>query len=35
MNSKEPPLDISDTFLGQFGHEQGGLIHTDQGGELA
>jgi hypothetical protein len=33
--TKEPPLDIVDTFLDHCGHEHGGLIHTDQGGELA
>ena len=34
-NSKAPPLDILDTFLSRFGHEKGGSIRTDQGGELA
>ena len=34
-NTKEPPLDILDTFLSRFGHERGGSIRTDQGGELA
>jgi hypothetical protein len=33
--SKEPPLDIIDTFLDCFGHVNGGLIRSDQGGELA
>ena len=33
--SKAPPLDILDTFLTRFGHENGGLVRTDQGGELA
>ncbi len=33
--SKEPPLDIIDTFLDCFGHVNGGSIHSDQGGELA
>ncbi len=33
--SKELPLDIIGTFLDHCGHEHGGLIHTDQGGELA
>jgi hypothetical protein len=33
--SKEPPLDIIDTFLDRCGHELVGSIHTDQGGELA
>jgi hypothetical protein len=34
-NTKEPPLDIVDTFLSRFGHANGGSIRTDQGGELA
>lgn len=34
-NTKEPPLAILDAFLGRFGHEKGGSIRTDQGGELA
>ena len=33
--SKEPPLDIIDTFLNRFGHRNGGSIRSDQGGELA
>ena len=33
--SKSPPIDIIDTFLSRFGHERGGSIRTDQGGELA
>ncbi len=33
--SKEPSLDIIDAFLSRFGHEHGGSICTDQGGELA
>ena len=33
--SKEPPLDIIDTFLARFGHRNGGSIRSDQGGELA
>jgi hypothetical protein len=33
--SKEPPLDIIDTFLDRFGHVNGGSICSDQGGELA
>ncbi len=33
--SKEPPLDIIDTFLDRFGHFKGGSVWTDQGGELA
>ena len=33
--SKEPPLDIIDTFLDRFGHKNGGSIRSDQGGELA
>ncbi len=35
MKSKEPPLDIIDTFLDRFGHVNGGSIHSNQGGELA
>ena len=30
--SKEPPLDIIDTFLDRFGHRNGGSIRSDQGG---
>ena len=33
--SKEPPLDLIDTFLDCFGHRNGGSIRSDQGGELA
>ena len=33
--SKEPPLDIIDTFLTRFGHRNGGSVRSDQGGELA
>jgi hypothetical protein len=33
--SKEPPLDIIDTFLDRFGHVNGGSVRSDQGGELA
>jgi hypothetical protein len=33
--SKEPPLDIIDTFLDRFGLKIGGSIQSDQGGELA
>ena len=33
--SKEPPIDIMHTFLTRFGHKDGGLLCTDQGGELA
>ena len=33
--SKEPPLDIIDTFLARFGHRNGSSIRSDQGGELA
>ncbi len=33
--SKEPPLDIIDTFLDRFGHRNGGSVCSDQGGELA
>ncbi len=34
-NTKEPPINIIDAFLTRFGHEHGGSIRTDQGGELA
>ena len=33
--SKEPPLDIIDTFLDHFGHRNSGSIRSDQGGKLA
>ena len=33
--SKDPPLDIVRAFLRLHGHEDGGCIRTDQGGELA
>ncbi len=33
--SKDPPIDIVKAFLMQFGHTDGGLIRTDEGGELA
>ena len=33
--SKAPPLDILDSFFARFGHEYGGSVRTDQGGELA
>ncbi len=33
--SKEPPLDLSDTFLDCFGHRNGISIRSDHGGELA
>ena len=33
--SKDPPLDIVDSFLKKFGHNDGGSIRSDQGGELA
>ncbi len=33
--SKEPPLDIINSFLRKFGNEEGGSICSDQGGELA
>ena len=33
--SKTPPLDIVMEFLHHHGHEDGGSIRTDQGGELA
>jgi hypothetical protein len=35
MKSKEPPLNIIDTFLDRFGHRNGGLIRSDQGGKIA
>ena len=35
MKSKEPSLEIIDTFLDRFGHRNGGSIHSDQRGELA
>ena len=35
MKSKAPPLDILDSFFARFGHEHGGSVRTDQGGELA
>ncbi len=34
-STKEPPLEIVDAFLSRFGHDLGGSIRTDQGGELA
>ena len=33
--SKDPPLDIVDSFLKKLGHDNGGSIRFDQGGELA
>ena len=33
--NKEPPLDIISEFLRHHGHDNGGCIRTDQGGELA
>jgi hypothetical protein len=33
--SKDPPIDIVETFLGRFIHEDGGVLRMDQGGELA
>ncbi len=33
--SKDPPLDIVDSFLKKLGHDNGGSIRSDQGGELA
>ncbi len=33
--TKSPPIDIIKEFLIQHGHEDGGCIRTDQGGELA
>jgi hypothetical protein len=32
--SKDPPIDIVETFLARFGHADGGVVCTDQGGEL-
>jgi hypothetical protein len=32
---KEPPTDLLDAFFTRFGHELGGSVRTDQGGELA
>jgi hypothetical protein len=34
-NSKSPPLDIIKEFLIQHGHDNGGSVCTNQGGELA
>ena len=34
-SSKDPPIDIVSAFLTQHGHEDGGCIRTDQGGEFA
>ncbi len=34
-NSKSPPINIIEEFLTSHGHEEGGCIRTDQGGELA
>ncbi len=33
--SKDPPLDIIDSFLKKFRHDNGGSIRSDLGGELA
>ncbi len=33
--SKSPSIDIIKEFLTQHGHDDGGCIRTDQGGELA
>jgi len=33
-NTKEPPLELIDTFVTRFGHDLGGSIRTDQCGEL-
>ena len=33
--SKEPPIDIIRAFMSKFGNKNGGLVRTDQGGELA
>ena len=35
MKSKAPPLDILDACFSRFGHEHGGSVRMDQGGELA
>jgi hypothetical protein len=32
--SKDPPLDIICVFFSMHGHQDGGCVHTDQGGEL-
>jgi hypothetical protein len=34
-SSKDPPLDLVSAFLRLHGHVDGGLVRTDQGGELA
>jgi hypothetical protein len=34
INSKSPPLDIIKEFLVLHGHDDGGSVRTDQGGEL-
>jgi hypothetical protein len=33
--TKEPLIDLLDTFFSHFGHELVGSVHTNQGGELA
>jgi hypothetical protein len=33
--TKDPPIELTRQFLKQFGHEAGGMIRCDQGGELA
>lgn len=33
--SKDPPVEICKMFMKEFGHDQGGCIRCDQGGELA
>ena len=33
--SKKPPIDLIKAFMSKFGNSSGGLVHTDQGGELA
>ena len=33
--TKKPPVEIIRLFLEKYGHEEGGLIRVDQGGELA
>ena len=33
--SKEPPIELVSHFLQMYGRRWGGVIHCDQGGELA
>jgi hypothetical protein len=35
LKSKDPPIDLVKTFLKMHGHGNGGIVRTDQGGELA